>query len=275
MAPNQTGIMNSLPANQRGSGAGMAGTFNSSAQVLSIGIFFTLMILGLAASLPGALYHGLHAQGVPTAVATRASHLPPVGSLFAAFLGYNPVQVLLGPGGRWAHLPHATGLLPDQSQFFPHLIAQPFHKGLPRPSPFAPPCVCSVPWPRCSGVASITTRTTRVVGEEMPAEGVEHGLGPRGHCRDRTPAGGLTMAVSTSAAASRRDGSIPGRGRRGGDPDQRRRHPGRRVGPHPALLRGARPAQPVALHAGWRASLHARRPGTPRSASSSCARCSG
>ena len=106
VAPNQTGIMNSLPANQRGSGAGMAGTFNSSAQVLSIGIFFTLMILGLAASLPGALYHGLTAQGVPAAVATKASHLPPVGSLFAAFLGYNPMQVLLGPD--LGHLPHAT-----------------------------------------------------------------------------------------------------------------------------------------------------------------------
>ena len=75
IAPNQTGIMNSLPASQRGAGAGMAGTFNSSAQVLSIGIFFTLMILGLAATLPSALFHGLTAQGVSPAVATR--RLPP------------------------------------------------------------------------------------------------------------------------------------------------------------------------------------------------------
>ena len=97
IAPNQTGIMNSLPANQRGAGAGMAATFNSSAQVLSIGIFFTLMILGLAATLPSALFHGLVAQGVSSATATRVSHLPPVGSLFAAFLGYNPMATLLGP----------------------------------------------------------------------------------------------------------------------------------------------------------------------------------
>ena len=76
IAPNQTGIMNSLPANQRGAGAGMAGTFNSSAQVLSIGIFFTLMILGLAATLPVRALHGLVAQGVSPAVATRVSHLP-------------------------------------------------------------------------------------------------------------------------------------------------------------------------------------------------------
>ena len=99
--------MNSLPANQRGAGPGMAGTFNSSAQVLSIGIFFTLMILGLASTLAGALYHGLIAQGVNHATALRVSHLPPVGSLFAAFLGYNPMQILLGHA-TLSHLPPAT-----------------------------------------------------------------------------------------------------------------------------------------------------------------------
>ena len=136
IAPNQTGIMNSLPANQRGSGAGMAGTFNSSAQVLSIGIFFTLMILGLAASLPGALYHGLTAQGVSPATAMRASHLPPVGSLFAAFLGYNPMQVLLG-NAELSHLPPHTAAYLTSRQFFPHLIAPPFSKGLTEAFSFA------------------------------------------------------------------------------------------------------------------------------------------
>ena len=99
--------MNSLPANQRGAGAGMAGTFNASAQVLSIGIFFTLVILGLAATLPAcALPRPQRAGGEP-AVATKVSHLPPVGSLFAAFLGYNPMQVLLGHA-ELAKLPPAT-----------------------------------------------------------------------------------------------------------------------------------------------------------------------
>ena len=114
----------------------MAGTFNSSAQVLSIGIFFTLMILGLAASLPGALYHGLTAQGVSPAIATRASHLPPVGSLFAAFLGYNPMQVLLG-NAELSHLPHHTAAYLTSRQFFPHLIAAPFSKGLTEAFSFA------------------------------------------------------------------------------------------------------------------------------------------
>ena len=136
IAPNQTGIMNSLPANQRGAGAGMAGTFNASAQVLSIGIFFSLMILGLAATLPASLYHGLIAQGVSPTVATRVSHLPPVGSLFAAFLGYNPMQVLLGHA-ELSHLPHSTATYLTSRQFFPHLIAPAFSKGLTEAFSFA------------------------------------------------------------------------------------------------------------------------------------------
>jgi MFS family permease len=136
IAPNQAGIMNSLPANQRGAGAGMSGTFNASAQVLSIGIFFTLMILGLAATLPGALYHGLVAQGVGPATAMRVSHLPPVGSLFASFLGYNPIQTLLGPA-TLSHLPPATAHYLTSRSFFPHLIAPPFGRGLTEAFAFA------------------------------------------------------------------------------------------------------------------------------------------
>jgi MFS family permease len=136
IAPNQTGIMNSLPASQRGAGAGMAGTFNASAQVLSIGIFFTLMILGLAATLPSALFHGLTAQGVSPAVATRVSHLPPVGSLFAAFLGYNPIQTLLGPT-QLSHLSPATAHYLTSREFFPHLIAPAFSRGLTEAFSFA------------------------------------------------------------------------------------------------------------------------------------------
>ncbi len=127
-APNQTGIMNSLPPDQRGAGAGMTMTFMSSAQVLSIGIFFTLMILGLASSLPSALFHGLTAQGVSAGVATRVSHIPPVGSLFAAFLGYNPMAQLLGPAV--ATLPHHTVAYLTGRSFFPQLISAPFGKGL-------------------------------------------------------------------------------------------------------------------------------------------------
>src|SRR3954451_13621526 len=96
-SPNRAGIMNSLPPRQRGAGAGMSATFQNSAMVLSIGIFFSLLIVGLSSGLPSALQGGLTEHGVPAAEATRIAHLPPVASLFAAFLGYNPVQQLLGP----------------------------------------------------------------------------------------------------------------------------------------------------------------------------------
>jgi MFS family permease len=127
-SPNQMGIMNSLPAHRRGVGAGMAATFQNSAIVLSIGIFFSLMIVGLSSSLPGAMSHGLAAQGVPPADAARISHLPPVGILFASFLGYNPMHELLGPTLQQVPAHNAAYL--TGPTFFPHLIAGPFANGL-------------------------------------------------------------------------------------------------------------------------------------------------
>jgi MFS family permease len=129
-APNAAGIMNSVPAKQRGAASGMLATFQNSGFVLSIGIFFTLMIAGLAATLPTTLTHGLAAQGVPHAVAVKIGSLPPVGSLFAAFLGYNPVAQLLGPTGVLAHLPASNVTVLTGKQFFPELISGPFHHGL-------------------------------------------------------------------------------------------------------------------------------------------------
>ena len=128
-APNRAGVMNSLPPQHRGVGSGMNSTFQNSAQVLSIGIFFTLMIIGLSAHLPSSLYRGLTAHGVPSAAAERAASLPPVSTLFAAFLGYSPVSHLLGPSVL-AHLPRATGTTLTGRSSFPRLIASPFRDGL-------------------------------------------------------------------------------------------------------------------------------------------------
>jgi MFS family permease len=129
MSPNRAAVMNSLPAEDRGAGSGMMSTFQNSAQVLSIGIFFSLMIVGLAAVLPTSLYQGLVHQGVPKQVATGVSHLPPVSTLFAAFLGYNPMQHLLG-GSVLAHLPAGKAAVLQGRSFFPNLIAAPFRRGL-------------------------------------------------------------------------------------------------------------------------------------------------
>ena len=134
-SPNRAGIMNSLPPDQRGAGSGMAATFQNSAMVLSIGIFFTLIITGLASGLPGTLYHGLVAQGVPPATAARVSHLPPTGALFAAFLGFNPMGRLLGPA--LGHLSHAHATYVTGRSFFPRLVSPAFMNGLREAFDFA------------------------------------------------------------------------------------------------------------------------------------------
>ncbi len=128
-SPNRASVMNSLPPGDRGAGGGMNQTFQNSAQVLSIGIFFTLMILGLATTLPTTVHAGLVAHGVSPATAGHIAHLPPVSILFAAFLGYNPIGHLLGPGALHALSAHNRTVL-TRPAFFPHLISAPFRNGL-------------------------------------------------------------------------------------------------------------------------------------------------
>jgi EmrB/QacA subfamily drug resistance transporter len=127
-SPNRAAVMNSLPAGTRGAGAGMNATFQNSAMVLSIGFFFSLMIVGLAQTLPAALQQGLVAGGVPVVDASRVAELPPVGVLFAAFLGYSPVQQLLGD--TLATLPPDQAAYLTGRSFFPQLISGPFADGL-------------------------------------------------------------------------------------------------------------------------------------------------
>ncbi len=128
-APNRAGVMNSLPPEHRGVGSGMNSTFQNAAQVLSIGIFFTLMIVGLSSSLPSTLYQGLISNGVPHTAALKASHLPPVSTLFSAFLGYSPVEHLLSPHVI-SHLSHQQLSILNGRKFFPKLISKPFSSGL-------------------------------------------------------------------------------------------------------------------------------------------------
>jgi EmrB/QacA subfamily drug resistance transporter len=129
-APNTTAIMNSVPANERGIASGMRGTFFNSGTSLSIGVFFTLMILGLAKSLPATLFGGLTGQGVNPGVAHQVAGLPPVSSLFAAFLGFNPIQQLLGPSGALHQVSPQQAATLTGGEFFPRLISGPFHSGL-------------------------------------------------------------------------------------------------------------------------------------------------
>jgi MFS family permease len=129
-APNVAAIMNAVPADQRGAANGMRSTFQNSGMVLSIGIFFSLMVVGLASTLPSTMYAGLTHNGVPAPAAHQVASLPPVGVLFAAFLGYNPIKSLLGPSGALAHVGHQQAATLTGKSFFPQLISSPFHHGL-------------------------------------------------------------------------------------------------------------------------------------------------
>ncbi|MFC5064032.1 MFS transporter [Actinomycetospora atypica] len=138
-SPNRAAIMNSVPPRQRGAAAGMTSTFQNGATVLSIGIFFSMLILGLSRSLPAALHDGLVAHGVPADAAQRISELPPVSTLFAALLGYNPMETLLGPGVLARVGPEQAQFLTGRS-FFPQLISGPFADGLTFALVFAALC---------------------------------------------------------------------------------------------------------------------------------------
>ena len=127
--PNQTAVMNSLPPNQRGAGAGMNATFINSAQVLSIGVFFSVVTIGLVSTLPTHLANGLIAQSVPAAQAHKVANLPPIGTLFAAFLGFNPIQTEV-PHQVLAHLGPARVHYLTGRSFFPQLISSSFEHGL-------------------------------------------------------------------------------------------------------------------------------------------------
>jgi MFS family permease len=129
-SPNQASVMNSLPPDQRGAGAGMLNTFQNSAMVLSMGLFFTIVTLGLASRLPTHLYKGLVAAGVNPSAAHLVANEPPIGSLFSAFLGENPIQQLLGPTGALKHLAPSQAAYITGRSFFPHLIEAPFAAGL-------------------------------------------------------------------------------------------------------------------------------------------------
>ncbi|GAA3577924.1 MFS transporter [Amycolatopsis ultiminotia] len=176
-SPNRAEVMNSLPADSRGSGAGMMTTFQNAAMVLSIGFFFSLIIAGLSSSLPSAMAQGLTSHGVPAGSADQIAHLPAVAVLFAAFLGYNPIQQLLG--GQLSSLPPDQASFLTGRSFFPNLISGPFQDGLAVAFGFAI-VVCLI-----GAIASLLTTDPKKkpadpesVGEELAAVSGESGGGP-------------------------------------------------------------------------------------------------
>lgn len=129
MSPNTAAIMNSLPPQHRGSGSGMRATLMNVANPLSMVIIFTLMVVGLNATMPSVMYSGLVQNGIPSQLAQQLSNSPPVGYLFAAFLGYNPLATLI-PASVLNSLPAQQAATITSREFFPKLIDAAFHHGL-------------------------------------------------------------------------------------------------------------------------------------------------
>lgn len=93
-SPNAAAIMNSVPPGERGVTSGMMSTLMNSGFVVSMGMFFTIIVVGLTKSFPPVLSASLTSAGAAQLIPAMST-IPPTGALFAAFLGYNPVQMIL------------------------------------------------------------------------------------------------------------------------------------------------------------------------------------
>jgi hypothetical protein len=189
-APNTSSMMSSVPAGQRGVASGMRATFQNSGTALSIGAFFSLMIAGLASSLPKTLTSGLEHQGVSAAVAHQIGSLPPVSSLFATVLGVNPIQHLLASRNALISLSAAHQRVLTGREFFPDLISGPFHQGL------------IIVFAVAAGLSAIAALASLLRGGRyVPAEGSE---GPARRKKLAPPEGRLGISPASSIAAVRR-----------------------------------------------------------------------
>ena len=133
VAPNTASIMNSVPPERRGVASGMRSVMTSMANTVSIALYFSILLSGFESGLPHALYTSLMAAGFPQQVAEEVARMPPTAALFAAFLGYNPMKVVLESLGSYgAALARAdpSGVSEVLSNtWFPRVIAPPFMEG--------------------------------------------------------------------------------------------------------------------------------------------------
>jgi MFS family permease len=197
-APNTASIMNSVPPETRGVSSGMRSTFQNSAMLVSIGVFFSIVTAGLAAALPTALFSGLTKYGVPAPVANQIAHLPPTAALFGAFLGYNPVGVLLPPA-ILHHLAPANQAILLGKRFFPNLIAAPFMVGL-RAVFYTAAGMCAI-----GAVASLLRGQRYIYDYEYAPDGKAAGVVAGGS----SAATVIQEALASPQAAPGRDGQIP------------------------------------------------------------------
>lgn len=127
-APNVTAIMNSVAPQIRGAASGMMSTLRNTGQSASMAIFFTIVLLALTSKLPNAFNSSLAAVGAPILIPFFIQ-IPPTSALFSAFLGYNPMQTILGffPSGYISSiLSNSVITVLEGKTWFPNALAGAF-----------------------------------------------------------------------------------------------------------------------------------------------------
>jgi len=131
VSPITAAVMKSVPPKDRRVGFGMRATLQNVGQTASLAVFLTIVLGALGASLPGAISTALTNAGA-TQLIPAFKNVSPTSALFAAFLGYNPVQTILNslPTSVSSSIPGATKTLLTGNTFFPNAIAPAFISAL-------------------------------------------------------------------------------------------------------------------------------------------------
>ncbi|MCH4816311.1 MAG: MFS transporter [Saccharolobus sp.] len=124
-SPNTASIMNSVPPKYRGVASGMRATIQNTGQTLSMALFFTIVIISLASTLPSALANAVTQAGAPQ-LAPLMQKIPVTGALFAAFLGYDPVKTIISSLPPGISVPAQAVAVMEQHDWFPTAIAPSF-----------------------------------------------------------------------------------------------------------------------------------------------------
>ncbi len=133
MAPNTSAVMSSVPPESRGSASGMLTTMRNVGTTASMGIFFTILILGLTSILPGTIFSGLTTAGLGSSLSkTISSQIPPTDAIFSALLGISPMKeiVSLLPSSVSSGIPTSVISTITARTWFPGVFAPAFMSSL-------------------------------------------------------------------------------------------------------------------------------------------------
>ncbi|QGR18670.1 MFS transporter [Stygiolobus azoricus] len=117
-SPNMADIMASVPVQKRGAASGMRASLQNTASAISVALYFSVVITGMAATLNSSIESALSSYGIHLNV-----NLPAAVAIFSALLGYDPLSSLA------SSLPTSVASHIDTPAFFITAIAPSFISG--------------------------------------------------------------------------------------------------------------------------------------------------